>query len=166
MSGKQTKTSSPVSWVLISVMVVLLGASAYVVKIVLSDDGPRKKSSVTTVTLLKPPPPVAMKEKPPEPEPIKEMKKEEIIDPGPKNEQQNADNQDNTPAGDKLGLDADGKAGGDAFGLVGKKGGRNLLAGGDGLGRLSLLNKFAWYTKIVETEVRKKVMNVNTVRKK
>lgn len=157
MSEKQTKTSSPVPWGLIVLMVVLLAAGVYVVKIVLSDDSPRQKSSVTTVTLLRPPPPITVKEKPPEPEPIKEMKKDEIIDPGPKNEPQNADN-DETPAGDKLGLDADGKAGGDAFGLIGKKGGRSLLAGGDGLGKFSLLSKFGWYTQIVETEIRKKVM--------
>ena len=156
MSDKQTKIS-PVSWGLIALMVVFLGAAAYIVKMVLFDDSPRKKSSVTTVMLLRPPPPMVMKEKPPEPEPIKEMKKDEIIDPGPKNEQ-NTDSQDNTPAGDKLGLDADGKAGGDAFGLIGKKGGRSILAGGEGLGRLSLLNKFAWYTQIVEMEIRKKVM--------
>jgi protein TonB len=106
-------------------------------------------------------PPVVIKEKPPEPEPIKEQKKEEIIDPEPKNESPsppNADNQDNAPAGDKLGLDAEGAAGNDAFGLVGKKGGRSLLAGGNGFGTISLLNKYAGYTQIVTTVIRKKVM--------
>jgi hypothetical protein len=106
MPLKQIKTLSPVAWGLIVFLVVLLGAVAYIVNMVLIDDSPRKKSSVTTVMLLRPPPPVQMKEKPPELEPVKDMKKEEIIDPGPKNDQ--SDNQDNTPAGDKLGLDADG----------------------------------------------------------
>ena len=157
MSDKQLKTSSPVSWGLIALMVVLLGVGVYIVKTVLSDDSPRQKSSIATVTLLKPPP-ITVKEKPPEPEPVKDIqKKEEIIDPGPQNETQSRE-QDDTPAGDKLGLDADGKAGSDNFGLVGKKGGRALLAGEDGMGKLSLLSKFAWYTQIVETAIRKKVM--------
>ena len=89
------------------------------------------------------------------------QKKEEMIDPtpGPQNESQNNEN-DNTPAGENLGVDADGKAGSDGFGLVGKKGGRSILSGGggDGMGKLSLLSKFGWYTQIVETEIRKKVM--------
>ncbi len=161
MSDKDKKQASTVSWGLIALVVVFLSGAAYIIVNVLSGEGPRKRDSVATVTLLKPPP-VQVKEKLPEPEPVKEMqKKEEIVDPtqGPKDEPQNNDN-DNTSAGDKLGLDAEGKAGGDSFGLVGKKGGRSILSGsgGGGMGRLSLLSKFGWYTQIVETEIRKKVM--------
>ncbi len=155
MSDTQDKKSSPKPWGLIAVMVVFLVVAIYIVKIVLSEDGPHKKSSVTTVTLLKPPPPVQVKEKPPEVKPIE--KKEEIIQKIPQDQPKSAEN-DNKPAGDKLGLDAEGKAGSDAFGLAGNKGGRSLLAGGDGMGRLSLLSKFAGYTQIVETEIRKKIM--------
>jgi TonB family protein len=161
MSDKQKTQQSTVSWGLIALVIVFLGGAAYIIVNVLSGEGPRKRDSVATVTLLKPPP-VQVKEKLPEPEPVKEMqKKEEMIDPTPglQNESQNNEN-DNTPAGENLGVDADGKAGGDNFGLVGKKGGRSILAGsgGGGMGRLSLLNKFGWYTQIVETEIRKKVM--------
>jgi TonB family protein len=159
MSDIPVKKTS-VSWGLIALMIVVLGGGIYIIKMALTDTAPRKKNTVATVTLLKPPP-VVIKEKPPEPEPVKEIqKKEEIIDPEPKNESpapQNADN-DNTPAGDKLGLDAEGSAGNDAFGLVGKKGGRSLLAGGNGFGASSLLNKYAGYTQIVTTTIRKKVM--------
>jgi len=161
MSEKENTQRSTVSWGLIALVVVFLGGAAYTITMVLSGDGPRKRDSVATVTLLKPPP-VQVKEKLPEPEPVKEMqKKEEMIDPtpGPQNESQNNEN-DNTPAGENLGVDADGKAGSDGFGLVGKKGGRSILSGGggDGMGKLSLLSKFGWYTQIVETEIRKKVM--------
>ncbi len=161
MSDKDKKQASTVSWGLIALVVVFLSGAAYIIVNVLSGEGPRRRDNVATVTLLKPPP-VQVKEKLPEPEPVKEMqKKEEIVDPaqGPRDEPQNNEN-DNTPAGDKLGLDAEGKAGGDSFGLVGKKGGRSLLSGdgGGGMGRLSLLSKFGWYTQIVETEIRKKVM--------
>jgi TonB family protein len=155
MSGKQEK--QPIPWVLIAVFIVLAGGGVYVVKTVLTEDGPRRKNTTATVTLLKPPPPV-IKERPPEPE-IKEVpKQEEIIDPGLKNETETPqnDNQDSTPAGDTLGVDAEGGAGSDGFGLVGKKGGRSILAGGTGTA--SLLTKFAGYTQIVTTELRKKVM--------
>ena len=156
MSDTQNKKSSPKSWGLIALMVVFVVVAVYIVKMVLSEDGLHKKSAVTTVTLLKPPPPVTVKEKPPEEIKQVEKKTEQTIE-APQDQPKGPEN-DNTPAGDKLGLDAEGKAGGDAFGLAGKKGGRSLLAGGDGMGRYSLLSRFAGYTKMVETEVRKKVM--------
>ena len=156
MSDTHNKKSSPKSWGLIALMVVFVVVVVYIVKMVLSEDGLHKKSAVTTVTLLKPPPPVTVKEKPPEEIKQVEKKTEQTIE-APQDQPKGPEN-DNTPAGDKLGLDAEGKAGGDAFGLAGKKGGRSLLAGGEGMGRYSLLSKFAGYTKMVETEVRKKVM--------
>jgi len=160
MSDKDKKQASTVSWGLIALVVVFLGGASYLIINVLSGDAPRKRDNVATVTLLKPPP-VQVKEKLPEPETVKEIQKEAMVDPttGPQNESQNNEN-DNTPAGENLGVDADGKAGGDSFGLVGKKGGRSILSGdgGGGMGRLSLLSKFGWYTQIVETEIRKKVM--------
>ena len=158
MSDNQEKQS--ISWILIAVFIIVAGAGAYIVKAVLSGGEPRKKNTTATVTLLKPPPPPVIKEKPPEPEQVKEIpKKEEIIDPEVNEAQtpQN-DDQDNAPAGDRLGVDAEGGAGSDSFGLVGKKGGRSLLAGGSGSGKASLLTKFTGYTQIVTTELRKKVM--------
>ena len=162
MPVNRTRKTSAVSWGLIALMVVLAGAAVYGVKVILSGDSPRK-NYVAQVTLLKPPPPPPVKEKLPEPDPPKEVqKKEEIIDPGPKNDPspQNTDNQDNTPAGDKLGLDAEGGAGGDSFGLVGKKGGRGITLGGSGgsMGRLSLMAKFAGYNHVAESEITKLVM--------
>lgn len=156
MSARREDTRPSIPLGLIAIMVFVLAGGAWGVKAFLMDDSPRRKSPVTTVTLLRPPPPVQAKEKPPEPV-IKEVpKKEEIITPGPKDQPENSS--DNTPAGDKLGLDAEGGAGSDAFGLVGKKGGRSLLAGGDGLGKYSLLSKFGWYNQIVEREITRKVM--------
>jgi TonB family protein len=155
MSDDEEKQS--ISWVLIAVFVLLAGGGAYIVKTVMSGGEPRKKDAIATVTLLKPQP--VIKEKPPEPEPVKEVPKEDIINPEVNEAQapQN-DNQDNTPAGDRLGVDAEGGAGSDSFGLVGKKGGRSFLAGGPGIGKGSFLTKFASYTQIVTTELRKKVM--------
>jgi periplasmic protein TonB len=152
-----------ISWSLVVIMLVIIGASGYALTIMLSDDRPRSKSSVTTVTLLKPPPP-QIKEKMPEIEEVKIQQKEEIIEPVPQIDQNsNAASNDDTPAGDNLGLDAEGTAGSDGFGLVGKKGGRSIIAGDGGSGggpmeRLSLLTKYSGYAQIVESEVRKKVM--------
>jgi len=162
MSDKQTAKTFPIPWGLIAAMIIGLGVCVYLVMAVLSDDGPRSRSSVTTVTLLKPPPPPQIKEKLPEPEEVKLQKKEEIIEPVPQTDQNKAGEEDNAPAGDNLGPDADGTAGSDGFGLVGKKGGRSIIAGdggsGDAMGRLSLLSKYAGYSQIVESEIRKAVM--------
>ncbi|NOT10452.1 MAG: energy transducer TonB, partial [Methylococcaceae bacterium] len=79
-------------------------------------------------TLMKPPPPPPPPpkvEKPPEPE-VEEKIEEPQSEPEPL-----PDVPDEQPAGD-TGLDAEGTAGSDAFGLVGRKGGKGLLGGGGG----------------------------------
>lgn len=108
------------------VVLALLALLGFALKKLFGDAGPQKKQTVHNISLLKPPPPPPPpkpQEKPPEPE----MKKEEVKVEQPKPD---APNQDNAPEGKQLGVDADGGAGGDAFGLVGNKGGRDLLAGG------------------------------------
>ena len=136
MSDKQNKKSSPKSWGLIALMVVFVVAAVYIVKMVLSEDVSHKKSAVTTVTLLKPPPPVTVKEKPPEEIKQVEKKIEQTIE-APQDQPKGPEN-DNTPAGDKLGLDAEGRPGVMLSDLPAKKG-EKPVAGGDGMGRLSLL---------------------------
>ena len=54
------------------------------------------------------------------------------------------DDSNDEPPGADLGLDADGVAGSDAFGLLAKKGGRGLLGGGDAN---------AWYAGILQREL-------------
>lgn len=84
------------------------------------------KKVVRQITLLTPPPPPPP---PPKIEQPPEPKMEEEIDvPEPEMAEELPDVMDEVPAGDQLGLDADGGAG-DSFGLIGKKGGRNLLSG-------------------------------------
>ena len=155
----QKQKMSVLTWGLIALMAALLGTGVYFVKMVLSDDSVHRNKPIAIVTLLKPPPPPQIKEKMPEP-PKEIQQKEEIVETVQQNDPNSqADNQDNTPAGDQLGLDADGIAGGDAFGLVGKKGGRSILAGdGGGMGKLSLLSRYAGYTQVMQAEIRKKVM--------
>jgi TonB family protein len=125
-----------------------------IVKALISDDGQKRKRQVQMVTLMKPPPPPKIKEKPPEPE----IKKEEIVEqkeeaPEPEPVEDTAN--DEPPPGDELGLDADGGAGADGFGLKAKKGGRSLIGGKNS--SASLLRRYAWYTRIIQEELRKKI---------
>ncbi len=90
-----------------------------------TDDEPARKKVIQQVTILTPPPPPPPPpkiEQPPEPE-----DQEEVDIPEP--EEDIPDIPDAPPMGDDLGLDADGTAGSDAFGMIGRKGGRGLLDG-------------------------------------
>lgn len=113
--------------------------------------GPAKQRAVQMVKLMTPPPPKPL-EKPPEPEIKKEIPKEQTLDV-PQQTPQKAD--EGPPPGKDLGLDAEGGAGSDAFGLVGRKGGRELIGGPGGDGDLgnSLMRKYGWYIHILEEEI-------------
>jgi len=158
---KKHKKAPYQNWLVPGVIgVFFLVVIGFIVKVVLTDVGPRKKEQISTVTLLKPPPEV--KDKPPEPELPKEIPKQEIIQdiPQPQDAPQNDQPQDDTPAGSDLGVDAEGGAGSDGFGLVGKKGGRAITLGdnrGGGMSRLSLLAKYGWYTQKIQEEIKKQV---------
>lgn len=94
-----------------------------------------KKTGTHQIALIKqpPPPPPKPPEKPPEPPKVKEEVK---IDP-PKDEPKPVEPKaaDEKPASDKpLGVDAEGTAGSDGFGLAANKGGRDLLTTGGGAG--------------------------------
>ncbi len=133
-----------------AVLLVLLVAGFAIVRLALQDDPGKRKRQIQLVTLVAPPPPPPPKieEPPPEPE------EEEIIEEPEDQPQEEAtdDSADEPPPGPDLGVDAEGGAGSDSFGLVGKKGGRSLI-GGNG----SLLNRFGWYTRIVQEELQEKI---------
>jgi protein TonB len=117
--------------VLGALVVLFLVGIVAVVRAVMSDDPPRSRV-VQTVSLLPPPPP-PIEEKLPEPE-----IKEEVVIPEPQPMQQ-----DDSAASADLGVDADGSGSGDGFGLVGKKGGRDLLEGGP----------FGWYGSLLGADI-------------
>jgi outer membrane biosynthesis protein TonB len=152
----QGKKGSPKKTIWIAsalVAALVLAAGAFGLKTLLTDDGTKRKRQVQMVMILKPPPPPPpppeIKEEPKEPE-----VKEEIKEPD-EPDQMEDQAQDDTPVGEELGLDADGSAGSDAFGLKAKKGGRALIGGG--LGANALMRQYAWYVQIVQDEIRKKV---------
>lgn len=104
---------------------------------------PTQPMKVQQITLLKPPPPPPPppEEKPPEPE-IKEEVKVDTPEPEPEPAQADA-----PPPGPDLGVDADGSGDGDGFGLVGKKGGTDLIGSGGGG------NPWAWYDALLNDAV-------------
>mgnify|MGYP000426323878 CR=1 FL=1 len=107
-------------------IVVLIGLGAIsLVKSFLASEPTVKRHSIRQITLVQPPPPPPKEEPPPEPE------IEEAVElPEPEADMEDLPElADEPPLGDSLGVDAEGGAGGDAFGLIGKKGGRGLLAG-------------------------------------
>ncbi len=154
MPKKRKNRSKWVIWAISGIAVMaFIGLATGAVSLLLSQDDKRAKR-VHTVTLLKPPPPPKVKEKPPEPEVAKKeeiIEQQEEIEPKPMDEAL----EDEGPMDDDLGLDADGTAGADGFGLRAKKGGRNLIGGS--FSSANLLRKYAWYTSILQEGLRKKV---------
>ncbi len=128
-----------VPWTLGGVVVALVMIGViYLAKAMMTNPDTGKKT-VQQISLIQPPPPPKLEEPPPPPE----VKQEEIkLDEPPPAPEPEAEA---PPPGEELGLDAEGGAGGDGFGLRGNKGGRGLL-GGDG-------NAFGWYGRIVKHDV-------------
>ncbi|MDT8281368.1 MAG: energy transducer TonB [Gammaproteobacteria bacterium] len=88
---------------------------------------PQRKKVVQQVTIFTPPPP-------PPPPPEQEPEVQEPEDEAPVDEMDEAMPEEDVgeDAGNDLGLDADGVAGADGFGLLARKGGRGILGGGYG----------------------------------
>ncbi len=128
---------------------LLLGACAVIVFVAgllfirsfLSGGQPQQPKIAQEVHLIRPPPPPPPEEKPPPPPPPEEKvvtpEPQQKPDPTPSNE---------PPPSEHLGIDAEGGAGGDLFGLVGNKGGRDLLGGSGG-------SAIAWYSGVLKNAV-------------
>lgn len=115
-------------------LALLVGVALLLMKFL---SGPTAKpSGVRQVALIKqppPPPPPKPPEKPPEPPKVKEEVKIDQPKDEPKPDEPKA--ADDKPPSDKpLGVDAEGGAGSDGFGLAGNKGGRDYLTTGGGGG--------------------------------
>ncbi|MDO9104714.1 MAG: TonB C-terminal domain-containing protein [Methylovulum sp.] len=124
---------------------ILIAAIAVIIHLIstMENKPAKKERKVQMISLTKPPPPPPPPpkvEKPPEPE---EEKLQEEVEPEP---EEIPDVADEPPPGD-LGLDAEGSAGSDSFGLAARKGGKGLLGGG-GAG-----DPYAWYGGIVKNDI-------------
>jgi hypothetical protein len=122
------------------VVAILVGGFLFV-RSFLGAGTPQQPKVVQEVHLIRPPPPPPPEEKPPPPPPPEEKvvtpEPQQKPDPTPSNE---------PPPSEHLGIDAEGGAGGDAFGLVGNRGGRDLLGGSGG-------SAIAWYSGILKSAV-------------
>lgn len=144
----------PVAGVL--VILLVLGLGGYWVVGSMSGEGMPPKPEIQEISLVKPPPPP-----PPPPEveepPEQEIEEEEVEVPEPEEvvEELPDEISDEPPPGTELGLDAEGGAGGDAFGLIGKKGGRGLTSGGG----------YGWFAQVLQQDIQTHLSEVDAIRK-
>jgi protein TonB len=115
------------------------GAGAYFIKQFIDSPPPPKKDVIQQVRLIRPPPPPPEVEPPPPPP---EVEEEEVL---PEPESTPDTPSDEPPPSQLLGLDADGVAGADGFGLASNKGGRSLLASGG--------DRYAWYAGVLKEDL-------------
>jgi periplasmic protein TonB len=122
------------------VAVVILGLIWFVRVMMTAKIDKPKRETAQIVKLIRPPPP------PPEPPPPPPPPEEKIDEPLPQDTPTPEPAQDEAPpAAESLGLDAEGVAGADGFGLAARKGGRELLSGGG--------SAFAWYTSMLKDSI-------------
>lgn len=138
--------------IVLGIAVIMVG----VVKDFLNTPQQTVKKGPQQITLLTPPPPPPPppEVKPPEPEVKEEVK---IDEPQPVDDLPDQAN-DEPPPGSDLGVDAEGGAGGDGFGLIGRKGGRGLLSGSG--------NPFAYYGSQVQRKIEDALLDDKELRKR
>lgn len=117
-------------------LAVAIAIAVYVLRDKFQKPAQAKKQIQQITMIAPPPPPPPPEELPPPPEQIAE--KIEAPEPEPEAAPE-------APPGD-LGVDAEGAAGSDGFGLVGRKGGQSLIGGGTG-------NAIIWYGQTLSSEV-------------
>lgn len=112
-------------------VMVVIGVLVWLIRGFIASKPPQTQQVIQNITLVRPPPPP---ETPPPPPPPKVEQQQ------PLEQKQAEPKPDNTPAPPQpqLGLDAAGTAGGDAFGLLARPGGTDLVGTGGAA--------FAYYT--------------------
>ena len=142
----------PVS-ILVSLAGVLLflGGMVWLVHLFMSHKSQSPPRTVQNITVIRPPPPPP--EQPPPPPP-----REKLQEPLPQNEPQPTPDNSPAPPQQQLGLDTEGAAGDDGFGLAARKGGSDLVGSGGAA--------FAWYTGKLKEEVTDRLSNDTKLRGK
>jgi periplasmic protein TonB len=122
-----------------ALVMLLVGSAIWAIRDFLASQVGQPQQMVEHITLVTPPPPPPPPiEKPPPPPPKMEQQVvQKQLQPTPKNAP--------TPPAPRLGLDAQGAAGGDGFGLLARSGGTALVGGNGAV--------FAWYTGKLRDQV-------------
>ena len=122
--------------------ILLLVGFVWFVRTMMASKTGKPGRQVQVVQIIRPPPPPPPDQPPPPP-----PEKTEV--PLPKDEPQPAPDEQQAPE-QPLGIDAEGSAGGDAFGLAARSGGSDLI-GGTGSA------PFAWYTNRIRDVVQERL---------
>jgi protein TonB len=125
---------------------LLIVGFVWFVRTMMANKTAKPGRQVQVVQVIRPPPPPPP-DQPPPPAP------EKTNVPLPKDEPEPAPDNQPAPANQPLGLDAEGAAGGDAFGLAARRGGSDLV-GGTGSA------PFAWYTNRITDAIRERLSSV------
>jgi len=152
--GKPHRGARLTPWIGAAVLIAAFGGVIYLLVSALSSQAPPPKPQIQHISLVQPPPPPPPPPQQEEPPPEPEIEEVEV----PEEDEPIADDSaaDEAPPGSELGLDADGVAGGDAFGLAARKGGRGLIGGGD---------RFKWYAGVIQRDLYEALSAVESIRK-
>ncbi len=123
------------------VLLVVFGIGGFFAVRGLGGAGVPAPPKVQEISLIQPPPPPPPPPKLEEPPPPEQQLDVPEPEPEPVPEDAAADE---PPPGEDLGLDAEGVAGADGFGLRAKKGGRGLIGGGD---------RNRWYAGVIQRDL-------------
>lgn len=124
-------------------------AVVWLIRSFLAGTPPPQKKVVQEIRIVRPPP----DQLPPPPPPPPPEEKNEVPDPQPEPEPTPSDE---PPPGEQLGLDADGAAGADGFGLAARKGGRDLLASGG--------SAYTYYAGLLKNEILQRLQDQQNAR--
>ena len=134
--------------VAVVVLLFLSSGLSYVRTMIGNKPQSQKRQVPVVVKLIRPPEPPP--EPPPPPPPEKHP--EEVLQETPEDKPI-----EQAPESAQLGVDAEGSAGGDSFGLVGHAGGRDLVGSGSG--------PFVFYASMVKDLVQDALANVDRARR-
>lgn len=147
---KQPDRSRFIPAIAIGIVVILVcGLMWWSIRELRSKKAEPKRQTAQVIQVVRPPPPPP--DQPPPPPPPEKVE-EQIPQDTPAEKPT-----DDAPPQETLGLDADGSAGGDGFGLAARKGGHDLLGTGGSV--------FAWYTGIVKDAILAALSDDQRIRK-
>jgi protein TonB len=118
---------------------LLIAGFAWFVHTMMSSTAGKKPRVVQNIQVIRPPPPPPDQPPPPPPEKTEQ--------PLPKDEPEPVPDNTPAPADQPLGLDAEGSAGGDSFGLAARRGGSDLVGGAGSA-------PFAFYTNRIADAIK------------